>query len=369
MTISIEQRLQRRHQVEVMEHRVEDYALTFEQESLRDTVGRALGTLAEGSDTVAERSDATPWAADMAPWQRACAIGVTDLSHVGQDGALVELALCVELMGRRLLRVPFVETLIGIQVLSAIGHPQTETLLQQAVAGNEFLALCPVPGSRLVPGAAATRFVVRLQPGEIILVESTEPAPSIHNAAGIALGTDDTPGSRTTTLLAGAGADDVARSARAAWRVLQAAALGGAASPAVDLALSFATSRHTRGVPIGSLQGISHPLATCHVRLASLTNLVRRAAWFQDHEPDSYPELPAAALLTALAASRFCVETAVHVHGGAGVALESPVSDHFTWVQATSVVAGTRRHLLDEVGRTLLDRAAQEGGPHGLRTS
>ena len=87
------------------------------------------------------------------------------------------------------------------------------------------------------------------------------------------------------------------------WRVLSAAALVGLVEQSLGLAAEFAKTRYTLGVPIAALQGISHPLANIAITVEGGRNLVRRAAWFTEHEPDERPELPSAA---SASASRCC---------------------------------------------------------------
>ncbi len=93
-------------------------------------------------------------------------------------------------------------------------------------------------------------------------------------------------------VLAG-GADALAEYQRALdeWRLLTAAALVGLVEETMTIAAEFAKSRYTLGVPIGTLQGISHPLANIAITVQSGRGLARRAAWFLDNEPDERPEL------------------------------------------------------------------------------
>ena len=92
------------------------------------------------------------------------------------------------------------------------------------------------------------------------------------------------------TVLA-SGADALAEYQRALdeWRLLTAAALVGLVEETMTIAAEFAKTRYTLGVPIGTLQGISHPLANIAITVQGGRNLARRAAWFLDNEPDERP--------------------------------------------------------------------------------
>ena len=73
--------------------------------------------------------------------------------------------------------------------------------------------------------------------------------------------------------------------------MLTAAALVGLVEETMTIAAEFAKTRYTLGVPISTLQGISHPLANIAITVQGGRNLARRAAWFLDNEPDERPEL------------------------------------------------------------------------------
>ena len=83
------------------------------------------------------------------------------------------------------------------------------------------------------------------------------------------------------TVLA-SGAEALAEYQRALdeWRLLTAAALVGLVEETMTIAAEFAKTRYTLGVPISTLQGISHPLANIAITVQGGRNLARRAAWF-----------------------------------------------------------------------------------------
>ena len=53
----------------------------------------------------------------------------------------------------------------------------------------------------------------------------------------------------------------------------------------MTIAAEFAKTRYTLGVPISTLQGISHPLANMAITVQGGRGLARRAAWYLDNEP------------------------------------------------------------------------------------
>ena len=100
-----------------------------------------------------------------------------------------------------------------------------------------------------------------------------------------------------TVIASGAGALAEYQRALDEWRVLTAAALVGLVEETMTIAAEFAKTRYTLGVPISTLQGISHPLANMAITVQGGRNLARRAAWFLDNEPDERPELAPSAFV------------------------------------------------------------------------
>ena len=107
------------------------------------------------------------------------------------------------------------------------------------------------------------------------------------------------------------------------WRVLTAAALVGLVEETMTIAAEFAKTRYTLGVPISTLQGISHPLANMAITVQGGRNLARRAAWFLDNEPDERAELAPSAFVFMAEEAPKAATMAVHVQGGLGVSAEA----------------------------------------------
>ena len=122
--------------------------------------------------------------------------------------------------------------------------------------------------------------------------------------------------------------------------MLTAAALVGLVEETMTIAAEFAKSRYTLGVPISTLQGISHPLANIAITVQGGRNLARRAAWFLDNEPDERPELaPSAFVFMAEEASK-AATMAVHVQGGLGVSAEAAATAYLVRARGWSLAGG-----------------------------
>jgi len=112
------------------------------------------------------------------------------------------------------------------------------------------------------------------------------------------------------------------------WLVLTAAALVGIGAAAHEIACAYAVERHAFGAPIGTFQGVAHPLADDATNLDGARLLVQEAAWSLDTGGDRGRELAAMAFAFASTTAEAATYDALHVHGGYGFTLESDVQLH-----------------------------------------
>ena len=89
----------------------------------------------------------------------------------------------------------------------------------------------------------------------------------------------------------------------------------------LNRAVSYANEREVWDVPIGTHQGIAHPLAAAKVKLELARLAMARAAWLYDNGLDS-GEAANIAKLASADASLECFEAAIQTHGGNGYATE-----------------------------------------------
>jgi alkylation response protein AidB-like acyl-CoA dehydrogenase len=127
------------------------------------------------------------------------------------------------------------------------------------------------------------------------------------------------------------------------WLTLTAAALVGIGARAVEMACEYATERHAWGVPIGTFQGVSHPLADAATALDGARLLVRKAAWSADAEPGRFRELAAMAFAFASETARDATYCALHTHGGYGFMLEQDVQLYYRRARGWARVWGEPR--------------------------
>ena len=92
---------------------------------------------------------------------------------------------------------------------------------------------------------------------------------------------------------------------------------------AAPRASSYAADRTVWGAPIGSHQGIAHPLAQSKIEIELDRLMTQKAAWLIDQGRDAEAGLAAnTAKYAAAEAAARTVDQAVQTHGGAGLSQE-----------------------------------------------
>ena len=282
---------------------------------------------------------------DKSLWERLCGMGATTMAlpdAVGGDGAtLVDLTLVAEEIGRSLAPVPWIDHVCAARLLARIGLGgarcrQRPSGLHRSIHGT---TACAGVGSfqpdrsRIRSSFATVTDVVRLS-------FDTRPT-KVDNIGRLPMAWVD-PAAADTSVVLASGSEALAEYQRALdeWRVLMAAALIGLVEETMTIAAEFAKTRYTLGVPISTLQGISHPLANIAITVQGGRNLARRAAWFLDNEPDERPELaPSAFVFMAEEASK-AATMAVHVQGGLGVSAEAAATAYLVRARGWALAGG-----------------------------
>jgi alkylation response protein AidB-like acyl-CoA dehydrogenase len=333
-----------------------DYSLSEDQESVRQAFTEFFTNECPSSRVRA----AEPLGYDEGLWKQLASLGAVSMALPsaagGDDATLVELTLVAEQYGRVLAPVPLIEAAVTARLLARCGAPATDRWISGNAEGAELatLALHPVAGRRqLVPAGALARAVVALAGDELILVTAETPPPHVANQGTAPLAWWDVPAAGRQVLATGAHAHALYATALAEWKVLTAAALVGLGDEVKRLGAEFTKTRQTMGVPIATLQGISHPLADVEVLVSGARNLARKAAWFTEYEPDARPELVPMAFAYAARAATRASAVGLHVQGGFGFTLESDVTLYFRRAKGWSVLAGDPGTELLTIGGAL----------------
>jgi alkylation response protein AidB-like acyl-CoA dehydrogenase len=323
--------------------RYKDFSLADEQIMVIDTFKDFFEKKCPSS--LVRENEATGFSPGL--WARLAGMGVASMAlpvAVGGDGAgLVEVVLVAEQAGAVLAPIPLASHVAASRLLGRLGVSQS--LLAGAITGERIFTLALQPTnagtSQLVPDAALSRDIIAFDGANLILYTSSSPATHVPNLGGTAVGRWQPGGSARQTVLApGQEAAKAFGRAVAEWRILMAATLVGLTQSALRIAVEFAKTRETMGVPIGTLQGVSFPLADVEIGTSGARNLVRKAAWLLEESPGERPELPVMAHAYAREIAGRGVSIAAHVQGGLGVSCEADITLFFTRAKALGAMTG-----------------------------
>jgi len=259
--------------------------------------------------------------------------------------------------------VPWIDHVCAARLLGRLGALDAGTA--GLANGEQLAALDPRMdsgrGPRLIPtGSIADHIIVRDGDEVVRLTFGTRPA-KVDNIGRLPMAWVDPAAADTRTVVA-QGPDAVANYQRAVdeWRLLTAAALVGLVEETMTIAAEFAKTRYTLGVPISTLQAISHPLANMAITVQGGRNLARRAAWFLDNEPDERPELAPAAFVFMAEEAAKAATMAVHIQGGLGVSSEAAATAYLVRARGWPLAGGDPGATAQRVAEIV---AARETAP------
>jgi alkylation response protein AidB-like acyl-CoA dehydrogenase len=309
---------------------------------------------------------------DKSLWERLCATGATTMAvpeSCGGDGAtLVDLTLVAEEIGRAIAAVPWIDHVCATRLLARLGALPVDDEHSEALIGGELLAgfdpqIGGASGVRLIPSGSVADDIIVRDGYDVLRLRFDTRCPKVDNLGRLPMAWVDPAVADTCAVLA-SGPDSIASYQRAQneWRLLMAAALVGLVEETMTVAAEFAKTRYTLGVPIATLQGISHPLANIAITVQSGRNLVRRAAWFLDNEPSERPELAASAFVFMAEEAAKAATMAVHVQGGLGVSAEAAASAYLVRARGWPLAGGDPAATAKQIAVIVAAREGQRGG-------
>jgi alkylation response protein AidB-like acyl-CoA dehydrogenase len=134
------------------------------------------------------------------------------------------------------------------------------------------------------------------------------------------------------------------------------AAMGiGTARYALGRAASYVSNRNVWGRPIGSHQGVAHPLAHAQIQVELARLMIEKAATLYDQGRDL--EAGVAANMAKYASSEaagLAVDTAIQVHGGNGMTTEYGVATLLGATRAGRIAPVSREMILNFVAQHVL---------------
>jgi len=138
-------------------------------------------------------------------------------------------------------------------------------------------------------------------------------------------------------------------------RITVAAMANGNARFALGRAASYVGSRTVWGRPIGTHQGIAHPLAHAQIQVELARLMTAKAAMLYDAGRDLDAGVAAnMAKYAAAEAAWLAVDTAIQAHGGNGMTTEYGVASMLGGVRSTRIAPVTREMILNFVAQHVL---------------
>lgn len=136
-------------------------------------------------------------------------------------------------------------------------------------------------------------------------------------------------------------------------RVLSAAICIGVGRYALGKASRYARERTVWRTPIGTHQGVQHPLATCAIEVEAAQLMTMRAAALFDAGLPAGESANMAKFLASRAGYR-ALDTAIQVHGGNGLAEEFGLADLWSIVRLQQIAPVSSEMILNFVGQHTL---------------
>ncbi|WP_309141152.1 acyl-CoA dehydrogenase family protein [Novosphingobium sp. G106] len=267
---------------------------------------------------------------------------------------LFDAALLMEQAGRTLVSGPLAEAIVAARLLALL-DPDDATGLRNGIASGASVAtlafhdVAVAPDQLVAGGAVANAVIVR--DGDAVVLVRPGRQQAERTLASTPIARLTLSGVERTVL--GRGAEAIALHAAAVeeWKLLTASALAGLSVEAIRIASAYACEREQFGRPIGSYQGVSHPLADAVVEVdAGRLMLWRAIRAAVDGDADAGERVSIAAWWAGQAAEKAVVR-ALHTHGGYGLTLEYDIHLFNLRSRAWLLVLGDPELLLEEAAR------------------
>ena len=131
-------------------------------------------------------------------------------------------------------------------------------------------------------------------------------------------------------------------------RITTAACAAGTGRYAIERAVEYANEREVFGAPIGSHQGIQHPLAEAHAELKAARLLNDKAAWLYDNDEPAGAPANIANFLCARAGWEAC-EAATTAFGGMSLSREMGVAAMTSYVRHLRIAPVSEELILNHI--------------------
>lgn len=137
-------------------------------------------------------------------------------------------------------------------------------------------------------------------------------------------------------------------------RVLVGALCGGIGRYAIAKATDYARNRKVWSTPIGTHQGVSHPVAEAHINVEVARLATRLSAELSDSDSPGVGEAANIAKFAASEAALKALDQAIQVHGGNGLSHEYGLSELWFVTRLMRTAPVSREMVLNFVAQTSL---------------
>jgi alkylation response protein AidB-like acyl-CoA dehydrogenase len=280
-----------------------------------------------------------------------------DEAHGGLGLGTLDAAILMEEAGRTLASGPLAETLIAARLMGELGGDNAE-ILGQVIDGSRVATIAFHDVARQpvqwVSGGLCSELVVA-RSGDAVVLFTLTAADRKQEAtlANDGIAQIDFSTAAHVVLATGEAALAAFVAGLEEWKLLKAAMLGGLSREALRLAAAYACDRHAFGVPIGSFQGLSHPLADLVCEVDGGKYLVWKVIHqIANGEANAAAHISLALWWAATTASRACIQ-ATRTFGGYGVSLESDIHLYNLRAKSWGGIEGDPSRHLEQAGRRL----------------
>jgi len=334
-----------------------NFDLDEDQQMLRDTFARFLDDHSSMA-RVRKANDAGGF--DRELWAGLAEMGAFAMRAPESAGGLAmgafDAALVMEEAGRTLASGPIAEAILAARLIGQLGGPGEAF---DAVAGGAHVAtlalrdMASEPRQWLQGGAHADVVVARRGDDVVLVTPGEGDRRAEPNLASNGIAEVDLAAARATVLATGPLVCDAFAAALEEWKLLTAAMLNGLAREAVRLAAAYACERHAFGVPIGSYQALSHPLANFITEVEGGKYFTWKVLHgIANGSADSAVQIPLALWWNAKTASVAAIQS-LRTFGGYGLTTEYDIHLYNLRAKSGALILGDPQRLLEEAGRRL----------------
>lgn len=361
-----------------------EFSLTEEQKLLQDSVRRFVADVGP-ADPARDNDDEAPIASGE-HWSTAAELGWLALliseDAGGLGGTAEDAAILMEEFGRGLVALPYLSTgVIATTVIDgSAGFDGAGELLGRIAAGETIVSpAIEEPASRheltavdtkvrrsgdtlvvngvkilAIDGPSADTFLVSARwedTGELVLVLvpsdadglRLRPYPTIDDRGAADLHMENATLPASALVAEGNEAEALLLEAIDRGRVMMAAEALGAMEAAMTMAEEYLKTRKQFGQPLTSFQSLTHRLADMYVKVENTRSMLYRALSLLDSDAASRGAAVSATMIAVAQAGEFVGGQAIQLHGGIGMAEETPVGHYYKRLRAIARTFGDER--------------------------